>query len=142
MRDKMTKLISAGALFKSLKTNRYFFVLRSQTSSYPGRFGLVGGKIHINEPTLQGLTREIVEEIGFMPKVSNWTQFGEYTSSDNRFIYYSLLITTPHEFIPKLNKENDGYAWVNLDTPPKPLHPRLREVLSSDILKDCIKQFK
>lgn len=142
MRDNMAKLISAGALFKSLKTDRYFFVLRSQNSSYPGRFSLVGGKIHINEPTLEGLTREIVEEIGFMPIVKSWTSFNKYVSADGRFTYHSILITTPYEFIPHLNKENDGYAWVKIDNPPKPLHPRLKEVLSSNILLDCIKNFK
>lgn len=142
MRDNMTKLVSAGALFKSSKTNRCFFVLRSQTSTYPGRFSLVGGKIHMNEPTLEGLTREIVEEIGFMPKVDKWTTFNKYVSSDGRFTYHSLLVITPTEFIPHLNKENDGYAWVKITNPPKPLHPRLKEVLSSDILLDCIKRFK
>lgn len=138
----MAKLISAGALFKSLKTDRYFFVLRSQKSSYPGRFSLVGGKIHMNEPTLEGLTREIVEEIGFLPQVDKWVSFNKYISNDKRFIYHSLLVTTPYEFIPHLNSENDGYAWVKIDNPPKPLHPRLREVLSSEILIDCIKNFK
>ena len=137
----MVKLISAGALFKSLKTGRCFFVLRSQSSSYPGRFSLVGGKIHMNEPTLDGLTREIVEEIGFMPTVDKWVAFNKYVSNDGRFIYHSLLVTTPYEFIPNLNSENTGYAWVDIENPPKPLHPRLREVLSNNILLDCIKKF-
>lgn len=135
-------LIACGALFKSLKTDRYLFVLRSKTSSYSKRYSLVGGKIYINEPTLQGLTREIIEEIGFMPSVINWSVFNKYESSDKHFIYHSMIITTPTEFIPTLNKENDGYAWVNIDNPPRPLHPRLKEVLSSDILIDCIKKFR
>ena len=44
-------------------------------------------------------------------------------------------------FIPNLNSENDGYAWVNIETPPKPLHPRLREVLTSEVLIKSIKDF-
>jgi len=27
------------------------------------------------------------------------------------------------EFIPKLNKEHKGYAWVSIEGWPKPLHP-------------------
>ena len=135
-------LVAAGALFKAIDTGRYLFVLRSQKSSYPGRFGLVGGKCHINEDILKGLTRECVEELGFMPEVKKWISFNQFTSQDNKFTYHSVLILTPSEFIPNLNKENDGYAWVSIDNPPKPLHPRLREVLSSSVLRDCIKKFK
>lgn len=135
-------LIAAGALFKAINTGRYLFVLRSQKSSYPGRFGLVGGKVHINEDILEGLTRECVEELGFVPEIVKWIPFNKFTSPDGRFVYHSVLALTPREFIPNLNKENDGYAWVSVDNPPKPLHPRLREVLSSSVLIDCIKKFK
>ncbi len=134
-------LIAAGALFKCTKTNRYFFVQRSQKSSYPGRFGLVGGKCHINEDILKGLSREIVEELGFMPEVLKWQNFNKFTSLDKKFVYHSVLILTPTEFIPMLNKENDGYCWCKIDNPPKPLHPRLKEVLASSMLVDCIKRF-
>lgn len=137
----MSKLIAAGALFKAMDTNRYLFVLRSQKSSYPGRFGLVGGKVHVNEDLLQGLTRECVEELGFMPDVKKWIAFNKYESMDKKFVYHSVLVLTPTEFIPFLNKENDGFAWVNLTNPPRPLHPRLREVLSSSVLVDCIQRF-
>ena len=135
-------LVAAGALFKAMNTGRYLFVLRSQKSSYPSKFGLVGGKCHINEDILKGLTRECVEELGFMPEVKKWIPFNQFTSQDKRFTYHSVLILTPTEFLPNLNKENDGYAWISdLDNPPKPLHPRLKEVLSSSVLKDCIKKF-
>lgn len=137
----MTKLVAAGALFKATNTGRYLFVLRSQKSSYPGRFGLVGGKCHINEDILNGLTRECIEELGFMPEVKKWIAFNKFESMDKKFTYHSVLVLTPKEFVPYLNKENDGYAWVSLDNPPKPLHPRLKEVLSSSVLRDCIKKF-
>lgn len=137
----MSKLIAAGALFKAMNTGRYLFVMRSQRSSYPGKFGLVGGKVHIRENLFEGLTRECVEELGFMPEVKKWIPFNKFESLDKRFIYHSILVLTPTEFIPCLNKENDGYCWVSLDNTPRPLHPRLKEVLSSSVLIDCIKQF-
>jgi 8-oxo-dGTP pyrophosphatase MutT (NUDIX family) len=137
----MTDIVSAGALFKCTTTNRYFFLLRGTKSSYPSRFGLVGGKVHVGEKILEGLQREIIEEIGFLPKISKWINFNCFTSIDKRFSYHSILILTPTEFIPNLNGESDGYAWVNIDNPPRPLHPRLKEVLSSSILIDSIKKF-
>lgn len=134
-------LISAGALFKCTSTNRYLFLLRSSKTSYPSRWGLVGGKIHVGENIMEGLEREIVEEIGYLPRVDKWVNFNCFTSMDKKFQYHSILILCDKEFIPNLNNENDGYAWVKLDNPPKPLHPRLKEVLSSNILIDSIKNF-
>lgn len=135
-------IISAGALFKCTKTDRYFFLLRSSNSSYPSRWGLVGGKVHHNELILEGLTREISEEIGFVPQIDKWVAFNCFTSMDKKFCYHSILLLTPDEFIPQLNHENDGYAWVKIDNPPKPLHPRLKEVITSKVLIDSIKNFK
>ena len=116
-------------------------MLRSSTSSYPNRWSLLGGKMHHNERILDGLQREIVEEIGFLPTIKKWVAFNCFTSMDKKFQYHSILMITPKEFIPKLNRENDGYAWVNLDNPPKPLHPRLKEVLTSQVLIDSIRNF-
>ena len=135
-------IISAGALFKAQNTNRYLFLLRNTITSYPSRWSLVGGKMHHDEHILEGLTREIQEEIGFVPEISKWIAFNRFISIDKKFCYHSILMLTPNEFIPQLNHENDGYAWVRLDNPPKPLHPRLREVITSKILIESLKNFK
>jgi len=134
-------IISAGALFKCEKTNRCLFMLRSSTSSYPSRWSLLGGKMHHDERILEGLHREITEEIGFLPQIDKWIAFNCFTSADKKFQYHSILMLTPEEFIPILNHENDGYSWVSIENPPKPLHPRLREVISSRVLIDSIKNF-
>lgn len=132
-------IISSGALFKCEKTNRCLFVLRSSQSSYPSRWSLVGGKIHTNEKIIDGLIREIKEEFGFLPNITKWAPFNCFTSIDKKFQYHSVLLLTPDEFIPNLNNENDGFCWCTIDNPPKPLHPRLREVLTSNILIESIK---
>lgn len=137
----MSELVAAGALFKCTSTNRFFFLLRSTTSSYPSRFGLVGGKVHVGEHIMEGLQREIIEEIGFLPKITKWQNFNCFKSLDKKFTYHSILILTPMEFIPNINGESDGYAWVSIDNPPRPLHPRLKEVLESSVLRDSIKDF-
>jgi hypothetical protein len=38
-----------------------------------------------------------------------------------------------NEFIPKLNNEHDGYAWVSFSKWPKPLHYGLKNTLSKKI---------
>ena len=78
-------IISSGALFKAEKTNRYLFVQRSSTTSYPSRWSLVGGKVHHNELVLEGLTREITEELGFLPEITKWCPFNCFTSMDKKF---------------------------------------------------------
>ena len=43
------------------------------------------------------------------------------------------MCAVKEEFIPKLNTEHDGYAWVNNGSWPKPLHHGLRNTLQSKI---------
>jgi len=52
-----------GALVYAKSTNRYLFLLRNKTK-HSGSWGIVGGKIEIGETVIQGLVREIREEIG------------------------------------------------------------------------------
>ena len=88
-------IISAGALFKAEDTERFFFLLRSSQTSYPSNWSLCGGKIHNDEHILEGLTREIKEEIGFVPKITKWCPFNCFTSMDKKFQYHSCLLLTP-----------------------------------------------
>ena len=44
-------------------TNRYLFLLRSD-GKFPDTWGLVGGKIETGESIIDGLNREIQEEMG------------------------------------------------------------------------------
>lgn len=134
-------IISAGALIKSLKTNRFLFVARNQVTSFAKSWSLVGGKIHNNEHVLDGLTREIYEELGLVPEILKWFLFDTYISKDKQFCYHSVLILTPDEFLPKLNTENIGFAWVDIDCVPKPMHPKLKDVFKEKILLESLKNF-
>lgn len=134
-------ILSAGALFKAQDTQKYFLIQRSSNSSYSNKFSLVGGKVHIGEKILDGLSREINEELGFIPEIIKWAPFNCYNSMDKKFQYTSIIILTPTEFLPKLNYENDGYCWIKDLTTMKLLHPRLREVIQSKVLMDSIKNF-
>jgi hypothetical protein len=44
-------------------------------------------------------------------------------------MYYSFVAVVPSEFIPTLNKESSGYAWVDIGKWPKPLHDGARSTL-------------
>ena len=83
----------------------------------------MGGKIEMNESVLDGLEREIQEELGGEIKDAKVVPIEQYTSDNNKFIYHTFLIKVEEEFVPMLNREHKGYCWVKLDDHPTPLHP-------------------
>lgn len=135
----MTKIKAGGVLFVSVDTERMFFVKRSELCSHPNKWCYPGGKIRPNETNIDGLLREMNEELGFMPPIVNYTVFDYYLSKDATFEYSSYFVLTPYEFIPKLNEENNGYCWCDIDSYPKPLHPSVYKLLRN---KSLIQSFR
>jgi hypothetical protein len=43
------------------------------------------------------------------------------------------------EFIPRLNHEHIGYAWIATGSIPRPLHPGLYATIRIDAIKDKLK---
>lgn len=127
-----------GALIYARATNRYLFLLRNKTK-YEGSWGIVGGKIDAGETVIQGLVREIQEEIGRDFAHKKFIPLETFTADNQKFIYYTFLVDVDHEFIPTLNDEHRGYCWVELEDYPKPLHPGLWRSFSFDIVKKKIK---
>jgi len=113
---------SCGALIYCSRTQRYLFLLRNG-KRYPNTWGLVGGKVEAGESVLDGLHREIREEMGGEIKGAKVVPIEQYTSTKNTFVYHTFLIKVEEEFVPELNNEHKGYCWVKLDDHPKPLHP-------------------
>jgi 8-oxo-dGTP pyrophosphatase MutT (NUDIX family) len=114
-------LISAGALIYCRATHRYLFLLRNGTHS--GSWGLVGGKIENSESIVEGLTREMIEELGGFVAGAKLIPIEKFTSESNKFEYHTYVIKVDEEFVPELNREHRGYCWVPLNDYPKPLHP-------------------
>jgi 8-oxo-dGTP pyrophosphatase MutT (NUDIX family) len=114
-------LIGAGALIYCKITHRYLFLLRNGTHS--GSWGLVGGKIDAGETVVQGLKREIAEELGGIINDAKLIPIEKFTSENNHFEYHTYVIKVDEEFAPSLNGEHRGYCWVPLEDYPKPLHP-------------------
>jgi 8-oxo-dGTP pyrophosphatase MutT (NUDIX family) len=113
---------SCGALIYARTTQRYLFLLRS-TSKYRNSWGLVGGKVEPGETVIQGLHREIQEELGGQIDNAKIRPIEKFTSENGNFCYHTFVIVIDDEFVPDLNHEHDGYCWVPLDKYPKPLHP-------------------
>jgi hypothetical protein len=129
------KIICSGGLFLSKKTKRFLVVNRAEGKT-AGTWGIVGGK---NEPSDQtpydALCREITEEIGFLPQIEKIIPLEQYISKDEGFYYHTYALLVEDEFLPKLNHEHSGYAWVSNDCWPKPLHSGLKTTLGSKTIK-------
>jgi len=127
----MEQIICSGALLYTLDTNRFLFVHRN-AGKRSNVWGLVGGKNETAETPYKSLLREIKEEIGEI-KILKTMPLETFVSTDSKFSFHTYLCIIEKEFIPMLNDEHDGYAWVSFSKWPKPLHQGLRNTLQSKL---------
>ncbi len=132
-----TITVGVGALFYSQQTKRYLFLLRNGTK-HNGHWGLVGGKLELNETPVQGLLREISEEIGAVT-YNKIIPLEHFTSDNQNFEYHTYIISVSNEFVPMLNHEHRGYAWTHIEDHPKPLHPGVWRTFNFQSVLDKIK---
>lgn len=126
------KIVCSGALVYAKKTQRFLFLHR-KNGKKNNLWGLVGGTNEGTETPFEGLKREIIEEIGSLPNIKKTIPLETFVSNDTKFYFHTYLCLIDEEFIPVLNDEHDGYAWVTFGSWPKPLHHGLRNTLSSKI---------
>jgi len=124
---------SAGIFFYCNNTGRFLYLLRSD-SNYS--WGVPGGKIERRETLLEGLERECLEEIGYFPKDAKLVPIQKFVN--NSFTYHTFFCAVDEEFIPTLNNEHVGYAWIGENQHPKPMHPGLFSTVNIDIVKEKI----
>ena len=135
---------AAGACIIAKDTKRIILQQRDKFGSHPRNWGFWGGKIEENENISQALLRELSEEINLDIKddVIKIYPLDQYHTRNGEFSYYSFVILVNKEFIPKMNHESGGYAWVETNYIPKPLHPGTRRTLfrkkKLKIIKDII----
>ena len=125
----MEKIICSGALFYTLDTHRFLFLHRTK-GKQNNLWGLVGGTNEGSETPWESLKREISEEIGSV-KIKKTIPLETFVSNDDKFQFHTYLCLVDNEFIPILNDEHDGYAWVSFKKWPKPLHHGLRNTLQN-----------
>tara|TARA_X000001036_G_scaffold430646_2_gene463662 strand:- start:1703 stop:2143 length:441 start_codon:yes stop_codon:yes gene_type:complete len=128
----MKEIVCSGALFYSLTTKRFLFLHRNN-GKQNNLWGLVGGTNEGKETPWEGLQREIQEELGELPKIKKTMPLETFVSTDSKFSFHTYLCVINEEFIPTLNSEHDGYAWVSFGKWPKPLHHGLRNTLQSKV---------
>ena len=129
----MSQITATGCLFYAKSTKNFLFLKRKLKQK--GTWGMVGGKSTATESPWQGLQREIVEEVGHQPTIQKTIPLELFVSKDTRFKFHTFVCVVEQEFIPKLNGEHSGYAWVSINSWPMPLHDGVKKTLQSKIIK-------
>jgi len=124
---------SGGVFFYAINTSRYLYLLRTDSKN-PGNWGIPGGKIEDGETLLEGIARECEEEIGYFPHDAKLIPIQKFVN--HSFTYNTFFCEIEEEFIPLLNEEHCGYAWVGDNQYPKPLHPGLFSTVNFDVVID------
>ena len=123
---------SAGVFFYSSNTNRYLYLLRSDSKSQT--WSIPGGGMEPGETLLEGIARECTEEMGFFN--NDWKLIPIQKFVNNTFVYHTFYCAVEEEFLPILNEEHCGYAWVELNQYPKPMHPGLWSTVNFDAVRE------
>jgi 8-oxo-dGTP pyrophosphatase MutT (NUDIX family) len=123
---------SAGVFFYSSNTQRYLYLLRTDNKN-PGNWGIPGGKIEEGETLFDGMIRECQEELGYFPTNPKLIPIQKF--NNNTFTDHTFFCEVVEEFVPLLNDEHCGYAWVGDNQYPKPLHPGLFSTVNFDVVQ-------
>ena len=128
---------SAGIFFYAIDSHRFLYLLRNDERN-PGNWGIPGGKVEKDETLYEGVERECLEELGYFPKEPKLIPIQKFVN--NNFTYHTFFYQVETEFIPKLNEEHCGYAWVEFEHYPKPLHPGLFNTINFDVVQDKLQK--
>jgi 8-oxo-dGTP pyrophosphatase MutT (NUDIX family) len=122
--ERMDK-ITAGVLIKCITTGRLLLLLRNDNVDRPNTWSLVSGGVEHGESILEGLKREVEEELSIDPSIIDF-RFAEKMQIPGRnkdFYYYQGF--TMSEFNVTLCEENLDFGWFDKDDLPEPLYPEM-----------------
>ena len=128
---------AVGVWFRSVATSRYLYLLRNDSKN-PSTWGLPGGKVEHGETLLGAMERECIEELGHMPEYHRLVPLEKFTSADGVFEYHTWICVVSQEFVPTLNHEHLGWAWIDQGTWPRPMHPGLWNTVNLEAVQHKI----
>lgn len=128
---------AVGVWFYAISTGRYLYLMRDDPK-HPDTWGLPGGRMEPGETMIQAIERECREELGAMPNYIRLVPLEKFTTADQHFSYHTFFCSVAEEFVPNLNHEHTGWAWLNSGIWPKPMHPGLWSTVNFDAVRDKI----
>lgn len=137
----MNNVKAVGVWFLARDTKRYLYLMRND-AKHPCVWGLPGGKVEAGETLLGGMERECTEELGKFPTYQQMLPIETFTSADGMFTYHTWVCVIDSEFIPVLNHEHFGYAWLDSGHWPKPMHPGLWNTITIESVKNKLLQIE
>ena len=127
--ESENKKVSAGVMIKCTKTDKIFLALRSKGGRNGETWNLIAGGIEdSDESVLEGLKREITEELQIDPELIDYTFIRKEEEKNQDFHYYEVF--TKSEFIPTLDHENLDWGWYDKDKLPSPLYPNISKKIN------------
>lgn len=138
METRTVELIDCSGALICAKNTRRFLLLQKAEGKHRGYWGLVGGTNNNGETAVQGLRREIEEELGYLPDIKKTIPLERFVSNDSKFNFHTFFCVVDEEFIPTLSDEHIAWGWFTLDNPPKPLHKALDLSLRNKIIQTKI----
>jgi 8-oxo-dGTP pyrophosphatase MutT (NUDIX family) len=128
---------AVGVWFYAVNTQRYLYLMRNDPK-HPGSWGLPGGRMELGETLRDTMFRECKEELGFVPDFIKLMPIEKFTTVDEKFCYHTFYCSVDREFVPALNNEHLGYAWIDSGTWPRPMHPGLWSTVNFEAVRDKI----
>ena len=128
---------AVGVWFYATDTQRYLYLMRNDPK-HPDTWGLPGGRMEPGETMIDSIKRECHEELGGMPEYIKLMPLEKFTTVDQHFAYHTFFCSVTTEFVPQLNHEHTGWAWLASGVWPRPMHPGLWSTVNFDAVRDKI----
>jgi ADP-ribose pyrophosphatase YjhB (NUDIX family) len=128
---------AVGVWFYAVNTQRYLYLMRDDPK-HPDTWGLPGGRMEPGETMIESIKRECEEELGAMPDYIKLVPLEKFTTADQHFAYHTFFCSVASEFVPELNHEHTGWAWLSSGVWPRPMHPGLWSTVNFDAVRDKI----
>lgn len=130
--EQVKPKVAAGVLIKCTETNRVLLLQRNENGGeYHGVWSVMSGGIEEGETVLDGLKREVNEEMSINPNIIKYKFIDKEASPKKTMDFYYYEGFTNSEFIPKLDHENLDYGWFSEDDIPSPLYPNMESKLEN-----------